>query len=168
MTNRLRKIQHPPSGASRRMQPKGWTRERRARQAALIRRWQPWRYSTGPRTELGKARCAMNGTSHGVLSDAHMLKVRRARQVLRLAARNLALYRALACPPNPGLRSGGRRMRASTLDREGSCLRDVRMIASEPPPLSLRRDRPPSFSERNFHGTVHMRLLRPCGLVATC
>lgn len=38
----------------------GWTPERRARQAALIREWKPWERSTGPRTAEGKARAARN------------------------------------------------------------------------------------------------------------
>lgn len=38
----------------------GWTDERRQRQAALIRRWQPWQRSTGPRTADGKARASRN------------------------------------------------------------------------------------------------------------
>lgn len=38
----------------------GWTPERRARQAALIRSWKPWERSTGPRTESGKAAASMN------------------------------------------------------------------------------------------------------------
>jgi hypothetical protein len=46
----------------------GWTPERRARQAALIRTWKPWEKSTGPKTEGGKA----------VVSRNH-LKSRRAR-----------------------------------------------------------------------------------------
>jgi hypothetical protein len=38
----------------------GWTDERRAKQAAAIRRWQPWTRSTGPRTPQGKAIVARN------------------------------------------------------------------------------------------------------------
>ncbi len=38
----------------------GWTPERRARQAALIRSWKPWERSTGPRTEDGKAIASSN------------------------------------------------------------------------------------------------------------
>ena len=38
----------------------GWTQERRARQAALIRIWKPWECSTGPRTAAGKARSSSN------------------------------------------------------------------------------------------------------------
>lgn len=43
----------------------GWTPERRARQAALIRNWKPWERSTGPRTAQGKARTARNGFKGG-------------------------------------------------------------------------------------------------------
>lgn len=39
---------------------RGWTAERRARQAELIRAWRPWNHSTGPRTEEGKARASAN------------------------------------------------------------------------------------------------------------
>ena len=38
----------------------GWTPERRARQAELIRSWRPWERSTGPRTAEGKARASLN------------------------------------------------------------------------------------------------------------
>lgn len=43
----------------------GWTPERRARQAALIRTWRPWEKSTGPRSEEGKARTARNAFKGG-------------------------------------------------------------------------------------------------------
>ena len=43
----------------------GWTPERRARQAELIRTWRPWEHSTGPRTDEGKARTARNGFKGG-------------------------------------------------------------------------------------------------------
>ena len=43
----------------------GWTPERRARQAELIRNWKPWQKSTGPRTDEGKARTARNGFKGG-------------------------------------------------------------------------------------------------------
>lgn len=38
----------------------GWTLERRQRQAELIRNWQPWKQSTGPKTVEGKALVARN------------------------------------------------------------------------------------------------------------
>ena len=43
----------------------GWTLERRARQAALIRTWRPWEQSTGPRTDEGKAQTARNAFEGG-------------------------------------------------------------------------------------------------------
>ena len=43
----------------------GWTPERRARHAALIRTWRPWEKSTGPRSADGKARTARNGFKGG-------------------------------------------------------------------------------------------------------
>ena len=71
----------------------GWTSERRARQAALIRTWQPWLKSTGPRTAAGKARTSRNGDKLGVwrverdnlcaLKDAVNNLLRRQRDLLR-------------------------------------------------------------------------------------
>lgn len=43
----------------------GWTKERRKRQSALIRTWQPWEQSTGPRTAEGKARSSRNAFKSG-------------------------------------------------------------------------------------------------------
>jgi hypothetical protein len=43
----------------------GWTPERRARQAALIRTWRPWEKSTGPMTDEGKAKSARNAYKGG-------------------------------------------------------------------------------------------------------
>jgi hypothetical protein len=44
---------------------KGWTPERRARQAEAIRVWRPWAHSTGPRTDAGKARVSGNAWKGG-------------------------------------------------------------------------------------------------------
>ena len=43
----------------------GWTTERRQRQAELIRTWQPWVKSTGPRSLGGKERVAANAWRGG-------------------------------------------------------------------------------------------------------
>lgn len=43
----------------------GWTPERRARQAVLIRNWRPWERSTGPRTNEGKAKASRNAYKGG-------------------------------------------------------------------------------------------------------
>jgi hypothetical protein len=39
---------------------RNWTPEARAKQAELIRGWQPWKHSTGARTPQGKAISAQN------------------------------------------------------------------------------------------------------------
>ena len=44
----------------------GWTLERRAPQAELIRQWKPWEQSTGPRTPEGKAKVSQNAYKGGV------------------------------------------------------------------------------------------------------
>jgi hypothetical protein len=83
----------------------GWSPERRARQAALIRGWAPWRHSTGPKTEAGKERCSKNALRHGGRSRAHIRELQRIRYVLRLAAENIRkvsfliqMRQAAACP----------------------------------------------------------------------
>lgn len=43
----------------------GWTPERRARQAELIRQWQPWAKSTGPTSEEGKVVASRNAYKGG-------------------------------------------------------------------------------------------------------
>ena len=43
----------------------GWTLERRERQAELIRQWQPWKQSTGPKTPEGKATASRNSWQGG-------------------------------------------------------------------------------------------------------
>ena len=42
-----------------------WTPERRARQAALIRIWKPWKQASGPRTPEGKAKASRNAYKGG-------------------------------------------------------------------------------------------------------
>lgn len=44
----------------------GWTPERRARQAELIRQWRPWEQSTGPRSAEGKAAASRNAWTGGM------------------------------------------------------------------------------------------------------
>ena len=73
---------------------KTWTPERRARQAALIRRSKPWLHSTGPKTEAGKARASQNACKHGFRSRDHLLTAARIRRAFRRAALNLARVRA--------------------------------------------------------------------------
>ena len=45
--------------------PRTWTPEQRAKQAELIRNWQPWTKSTGAKTEDGKFISSMNAWKGG-------------------------------------------------------------------------------------------------------
>ena len=55
----------------------GWNSERRQRQSEAIRRWKPWKRSTGPRTEAGKAVSRLNAFKHGCRSkEARALESR--------------------------------------------------------------------------------------------
>ena len=53
---------------------KGWTPERRARQAELICTWRPWERSTGPTTADGKAVASGNAWKGGRLSKLREMK----------------------------------------------------------------------------------------------
>jgi hypothetical protein len=45
---------------------KGWTDERRKKQAEMIRKHKPWEKSTGPKSQAGKGICAKNALKHGL------------------------------------------------------------------------------------------------------
>ena len=51
----------------------GWTPERRARQAELIRQWRPWEKSTGPSSPEGKKRASQNAWKGGVRPELREL-----------------------------------------------------------------------------------------------
>jgi len=109
MTNHLESTPRGTISVRVKRRPKVWTVERRARQAALIRGWQPWRRSTGPRTETGKERSATNALKHGFRSRANILQLQRVRHAIRLCAYTVASVRAhmrgLSLPPKPLLRA---------------------------------------------------------------
>jgi hypothetical protein len=69
---------------------KGWTDERRKRQAERIRAQKPWEKSTGPRSEAGKARSSLNAYKHGYCAGNGelMLEVRKlSRECIKLGLR---------------------------------------------------------------------------------
>ena len=47
---------------------KGWSEERRKKQAEAIRKHKPWEKSTGPRSDRGKAIASRNALKHGLYS----------------------------------------------------------------------------------------------------
>ena len=70
---------------------KGWTLERRARQAELVRQWRPWEISSGPKTDAGKAivaRNAWNGGERQTLRELSRL-LRAQREALAYEERHL-------------------------------------------------------------------------------
>ena len=60
----------------------GWTPERRKRQSEAIRRWKPWKQSTGPKSLEGRAVVARNAWTGG-----HWLELRQAVKELNQAMR---------------------------------------------------------------------------------
>lgn len=66
----------------------GWTPERRARQAELIRLWKPWECSTGPISAAGKAVAAGNARKGGLRAMLAEL-----RKLLKEQAKDLEKYR---------------------------------------------------------------------------
>lgn len=67
----------------------GWTPERRARAAELIRTWRPWEKSTGPRTDAGKAASSTNALKHGARSAEVIAAERRINAWLKQAKRQI-------------------------------------------------------------------------------
>jgi len=71
----------------------GWTPERRARQAALIRTWKPWKQASGPRTPEGKAKASRNAWTGGhwammrELSRLVNAEIREARELVNSVSR---------------------------------------------------------------------------------
>jgi hypothetical protein len=63
--SRVRETEIEPNKLWRAAMANGWTPERQARQAQLIRRWKPWERSTGPTTAKGKARVSRNAYKGG-------------------------------------------------------------------------------------------------------
>jgi len=138
MTKPLATTLRTPNSTRSKRRPKGWSPERRARQAALVRRWQPWRRSTGPQSEAGRARAAQNALKHGHRSRAHILQLRRVRHAIRLCTYTVAAVRAhmrgLPPPPAP--------LRREALQPRDICpaiMRPSERVCYCPPPQKAAR-----------------------------
>jgi hypothetical protein len=58
--------QTSPAPARYARKSSGWDNTRRAKHAASMRNWAPWKHSTGPRTSNGKAASCLNAYKHGL------------------------------------------------------------------------------------------------------
>jgi hypothetical protein len=76
-----------------------WTPERRAAQADRCRQIQPWRRSTGPKTELGKARSSLNSRTRSDKRDAQNFNILSSliAEVERLDQENFQLKAKIQC-----------------------------------------------------------------------
>lgn len=63
-----------------------WTEEERRKQSEAIKRWKPWKKSTGPRTKEGKEESKMNAFKHG----GYMYEMEVLKHALRLHREFLA------------------------------------------------------------------------------
>lgn len=81
---------------------RGWSKERRAAQAARCRAQKPWVKSTGPKTAKGKIISARNATKHGLRAAAWVAQVAKCRTLFRAFAQYLKILRRCAyqniCP----------------------------------------------------------------------
>ena len=73
-----------------------WSAERRARQAELVKTWQPWLRSTGPKTKAGKTKSAANAVKNGLRSRETTAEFRQLRQALRRCRDSTAIARSRA------------------------------------------------------------------------
>ena len=98
---------HKPLPRRSRTAKAGWSPERRAKQAELIRALKPWQKSTGPRTDEGRARASSNALKHGFRSRPFIERVREERRLIRDSAQTIALAKLFLRSLQAGAISGG-------------------------------------------------------------
>ena len=65
------------------------TLEQRARQSLAIQSWQPWKKSTGPKSDAGKALVARNAVKHGGRSEDAPAELKALRDLLAQCSERL-------------------------------------------------------------------------------
>lgn len=65
------------------MAARQWTESQKARQRALIQKWQPWKLSTGAKSVEGKAKVSQNALKSGEYTAAALQADREHRQMMR-------------------------------------------------------------------------------------
>jgi len=144
---------------------KGWTPERRARQALAIRTWEPWRKSTGPRTEAGKARSAGNALKHGLRSKAQAAFRREDRRLLSLSALNIATAKAILRPSLPAhLSAEAQRAKAEDRRVPACAARNLTIAKSVFATISDKCERPIPGPSHSIDSGWATRALRPSRL----
>ena len=79
---------------------KGWSEERRQKQAETCRKTKPWKQSTGPKTQSGKDAVAQNALKHGMFSeDVYYIKALLRRQAAFLRSLKTAQSIVDKTPP---------------------------------------------------------------------
>jgi len=61
----------------------GWTEERKQKQREAIKRWKPWKQSSGPKSDAGKATTAQNALKHGLRTADWLEEKKRINALLR-------------------------------------------------------------------------------------
>lgn len=69
------------------MGARNWTLEQRQRQAEAIRRWKPWKQSTGAKTAEGKQKIGRNAIKHGGFTKQNIELLQELRHVIRASRR---------------------------------------------------------------------------------
>ena len=73
------------------IETKGWSKERRAKQAENMRKTKPWKHATGPKTKAGKAASSQNALRSGL----YTVEIKALRYVLKQQQKFLNTIKSL-------------------------------------------------------------------------